>query len=258
MSFLGLITYNVEKTVVSNEAVEIQGETQREIPLTKGKSPVLVELFTSQGCSSCPPADKNLAFLDKQQLISEAEIITLSMHVDYWNRLGWTDVFSSPKYSERQGFYSHTFKQNEVYTPQMVVDGSYQLVGGNLGEANKAISSSAKLPKAKVELVVLGDKLKVKVSELPEHSFANVFLAIAENNLSTNVKRGENGGKILSHVSVVRELKTIGSIAAEDKSFETETAFQTLTPWKKENLKFVVFIQVEKTSQIIGVNQIKL
>jgi hypothetical protein len=258
MSFLGLITYNVKKTGVSNKSVEVDARIEGDTPAAKEKSPVLVELFTSQGCSSCPPADKNLAFLDKQQPSSEAEIITLSMHVDYWNRLGWTDVFSSPKYSQRQGFYSHTFKQNEVYTPQMVVDGEHQFVGGNLNEANKAISSAAKSPKAKVELAVSGDKLKVKVSELPEHSYANVFLAIAENNLSTNVKRGENGGNVLSHVSVVRELKTIGSIAAEDKSFETETAFQTPTSWKKENLKLVAFIQVEQTSRIIGVNQIKL
>jgi len=259
MSFLGLITYNVKKPALSNEPTEISPRTQEEIPPAKEKWPVLVELFTSQGCSSCPPADKNLAFLEKQQPSSEAEIITLSLHVDYWNRLGWTDVFSSPKYSERQGFYSNTFKLGgEVYTPQMVVDGTHQFVGGNMNEANKAISSSVKLPKAKIDLSISGDKLKVKISELPEHSYSNVFLAVAENNLSTNVKRGENGGKILPHASVVRELKTIGNITAEDKSFETETAFQTPPAWKKENLKFVVFIQVEQTSKIIGVNQIKL
>jgi hypothetical protein len=259
MSFLGLISYNVKKPAVSNKPTEISPRTQEEIPPAKEKSPVLVELFTSQGCSSCPPADKNLAFLEKQQPSSEAEIITLSLHVDYWNRLGWTDVFSSPKYSERQGFYSNTFKLGgEVYTPQMVVDGTHQFVGGNMNEANKAISSSAKSPKAKIDLSISGDKLKVKISELPEHSYSNVFLAVAENNLSTNVKRGENGGKILPHTSVVRELKTIGSIAAEDKSFETETAFQTPAAWKRENLKLVVFIQVERTSRIIGVNQIKL
>lgn len=171
----------------------------------------------------------------------------------------WTDPFSSSKYSERQGFYSNTFKLGgEVYTPQMVVDGSAQFVGGNLDAAQKAISAAAKSPKADVEISVTENKLSVKISKVPEHTFANVFVAIAEDDLSTAAKRGENGGRTLPHASVVRELRTIGTIAANNNSFETETAFQIQPSWKKQNLKLVVFVQIEKTSRIIGVNQIRL
>jgi hypothetical protein len=258
LSFLGLITYNITKTDTKIEPAEIKNTDESETQPAGERSPVLIELFTSEGCSSCPPADKNLIYFNEKQPFPEAQVITLSMHVDYWNRLGWTDPFSSSKYSERQEFYSNTFKLGEVYTPQMIVNGAEQFVGGNLNEAQRAISAAAKSPKAKVELSVAENKLNVKISEIPEHTLANVFVAVAEDDLSTTVKRGENGGRTLSHASVVRELRTIGTIAANDKSFETETVFQMQPSWKKQNLKIVVFAQIERTSRIIGVNQIRL
>jgi hypothetical protein len=258
ISFTGLITYSVKKDAGNPELQQPEVNTESKSTALQTSQPVLVELFTSEGCSSCPPADRNLIFLEKQPQ-GNAEIIALSFHVDYWNRLGWSDPFSSAKYSERQGFYSYAFNLGDrVYTPQMVVDGSYQFVGGNLGEAQKAIAETAQAPKANVELAVSEGRLKVKISKFPEHSFANVFLAIAENELSTAVKRGENGGKILAHTAVVRELRAIGSVKAEDKDFETETIFQTPAAWNRKNLKLVVFIQEEEKSKIIGVNQIKL
>jgi len=222
------------------------------------KTPVLVELFTSEGCSSCPPADRALAFLEKEQPVSPAEIITLALHVDYWNRLGWTDEFSSPLFSQRQELYAQRFKQSDVYTPQMVVDGSFQFAGGNTGEATKSILDAAKSAKASVELSIDGEKLKVKIPAFPEHENASVFLAIAEDGLLSNVKRGENSGKTLEHVSVVRELKSIGSVTAQDKSFETEAVFQLQPNWKKENLKLVVFVQGNQNRKIYGVNRISL
>lgn len=181
------------------------------------------------------------------------------MHVDYWNRLGWSDPFSSAKFSERQGFYSNTFNLGGVYTPQMIVDGAWQFVGGNSDETRKAINQAVKAPKANIELSVAPEnKLKVKISAIPEHAFSNVFVAIAEDNLSTSVKNGENGGRTLLHDSVVRELRTIGKIAEKDDQFEIETTLQIQPAWKKDNLKAVVFVQTEKGSRIIGVNQIKL
>ncbi len=258
LSFFGLITYNGKKTETTIGAVETFAANDSAVVPPKAKSPVLVELFTSEGCSSCPPADKSLIYLNEKQPFAQADVITLSMHVDYWNRLGWTDKFSAAQFSERQGFYSDSFNLDGVYTPQMVVDGRFQFVGGSLDETRKAVGEALKTLKADVELTVSENKLKVKISNLPGHSASNVFLAIAEDNLSTAVKNGENGGKTLNHASVVRELKTIGSIAANDKSFEIETAFELDASWKKPNLKLVVFAQVEKGSQIIGVNQIKL
>ncbi len=256
--FLGSIAYNAKKANTNTESPKIKNMVASESSSANKKAPVLVELFTSEGCSSCPPADKNLIYFNEKQPVPEAEVITLSMHVDYWNRLGWTDPFSSSKYSERQGFYSDTFKLGEVYTPQMIVDGAAQFVGSNLDEAKRAIGTAAKSPKADVALSVAGNKLYVRISAIPDNTVANVFVAVAEDNLSTAVRRGENGGRTLPHASVVRELRTIGAIAADSRKFETETTFQMQPSWKKQNIKLVVFAQVEKTSQIIGVDYIKL
>ena len=180
------------------------------------------------------------------------------MHVDYWNRLGWTDEFSSPLFSQRQSLYAQRFKQPDVYTPQMIVDGSVQFTGNNSDKASKEIIDAAKDKKAPVELLIDGEKLKIRIAQLPEHENASVFLAIAEDNLVSNVRRGENSGKTLEHVSVVRELKSIGNVNAQDKSFETETVFQLQPNWKKENLKLVVFVQGNQNRKVYGVNRISL
>jgi hypothetical protein len=140
----------------------------------------------------------------------------------------------------------------------MVVDGSAQFTGSDSNRATKEILDAAKSPKATIELTIDGEKLKIKISKLPERENASVFLAIAEDNLVSNVKRGENSGKTLEHVSVARELKSIGNINAADKAFETETVFQLQPNWKKENLKLVVFVQGNQNRKIYGVNRIAL
>jgi len=255
---LGLVTFNAKKGNSDNEPELAATVAQLEAAPSSAKSPVLVELFTSEGCSSCPPADRNLITLDDAQAVPQVEVITLAMHVDYWNRLGWTDVFSSPQYSERQGSYSEKFKLDGVYTPQMVVDGQTQFVGGRLDAAEKAVQEAAKTLKGNVELSSLDNRLSVKISGLPDHSPANVFVAVAENDLSTAVRNGENGGRTLKHTSVVRELKMIGAVPAEKDSFVAEVPLQIRPSWKRQNLKVVVFAQVEETGKIIGVGQIKL
>ena len=141
----------------------------------------------------------------------------------------------------------------------MIVDGSAQFTGSDSGKASKEIIEAAKGAKATIELFIDGDKLKVKISKLPGgRENASIFLAIAEDGLMTNVRRGENSGKTLEHVSVVRELKSIGNINAQDKSFETEFVFQIQANWKKENVKLVVFAQGNKNRKIYGVKRIAL
>ncbi len=255
---LGLVAFNAEKEKIDNEPEPAVTGARPEAAPSSGKPLVLVELFTSEGCSSCPPADRNLIKLSDEQAVPQVEVVTLAMHVDYWNRLGWTDVFSSSQYSERQGSYSEKFKLDGVYTPQMVVDGQTQFVGGRLGEAEKAVEAAAKTPKGSIVLSATDSKLGVKISALPDHLPANVFVAIAESDLSTAVKNGENGGKTLRHTSVVRELKVIGEVAAGDDSYTAEIPLQIQASWKKQNLKIVVFAQVEQTGKIIGVGQLKL
>lgn len=218
------------------------------------KTPVLVELYTSEGCSSCPPAERALASLQKEQPHQNAEIITLAFHVDYWNHLGWQDRFSSPLFSQRQQFYANKLNNGTSYTPQMVVDGSYEFVGSNAGKAKQFINEAAKVTKAKIEIEKNGESLKVKISDIPKHENATVYLAIAENNLSSDVKKGENSGVKLEHISVVRELRLLGSLSAENQNFAAENLLQIQPDWKKENLKLVVFIQEKQSRKIIGVN----
>jgi len=222
------------------------------------RQPVLVELFTSEGCSSCPPADKNLAFLEKQQPVTKAEIITLAFHVDYWDRLGWKDRFSSPLYSRRQEIYSQALKLDSNYTPQMIVDGQAEFVGSDSGKASKEILKAAESRKAAVEVITDADQLNVKIANAPKHDDATVFAAIAEDDVSTRVERGENSGRTLEHVSVVRELKTLGVLEADETNFETTFNAQVKPEWKAENIKVVIFIQENEARKIIGVGRAKL
>ncbi len=195
--------------------------------------------------------------LEKQQPTNgEAEIITLALHVDYWNYLGWKDEFSSKEFSERQSGYAERFKLDSIYTPQMVVDGQTQFVGSNSDAAQKAIGDSAKNTKASIEISKANDKLKVKIIDAPTHDDAYVWLAIAEDDLKTNVRRGENGGKTLDHVSVAREMKLLGTLASTDKTFEAETALQFNSTWKKENLKFIVFAQGKESKKVFGASKL--
>ena len=222
------------------------------------RQPVLVELFTSEGCSSCPPADRNLLFLEKQQPIAKAEIITLAFHVDYWDRLGWKDRFSSPLYSRRQEIYAQAFKLDSNYTPQMIVDGRREFVGSDSGRASKEIEEAIETPKAKIDITAEGSHLKVKVSDSPKHDEATVYAAIAEDGISSRVERGENSGKTLAHVSVVRELKTLGVLPAGQAGFDTVVDIQAPPDSKPENLKVVVFVQEIDSKKIIGVKRLKL
>lgn len=222
------------------------------------KQMVLVELFTSEGWSSCPPADRALAFLEKEQPYPQAEIVTLALHVDYWNKLGWKDEFSAPLFTQRQQFYAQKLKINSAYTPQMIVDGKIEFVGSDPEKARKAITEAAKTQKAKIEIVRNNEQITVKITGLPEQEPSSVFLAIAEDNLFSNVARGENSGKRLEHQSVVRELKSIGLIKPGEKSFEIETILSIDPSWKKENLKIIVFVQENESRKILGVGKITL
>lgn len=227
------------------------------------RAPVIVELFTSEGCSSCPPADKVLAELEKTQPVAGAEIIVMSEHVDYWNYIGWSDPFSSEAFSARQGAYVEVFNNNGAYTPQMVVDGQAEFVGSNLVKAQTAIARLAKLPKAEVIIVPVTKsvaetsaiKFKVRVEKLPKLSsgdVAEVLLAITESNLSSQVVRGENSGRRLSHTAVVRELRSLGRISDSSKQFEMETITMLGKDWKRGNLKAVIFIQERTHKRILG------
>src|SRR3954463_5560674 len=134
----------------ASTAVALAGDAGTDSRAARVRVPVVVELFTSEGCSSCPPADALLARLDETQPVEGAEVIALAQHVDYWNQLGWSDPFSSHELSERQGEYARAFGRDGVYTPQMVVDGRAEFPGGNSGRAFDAIAEAAREQKAEV------------------------------------------------------------------------------------------------------------
>src|SRR5262249_1728923 len=225
------------------------------------RAAVIVELFTSEGCSSCPPADDILARLARTQPVRNAEIIALSEHVDYWNQLGWTDPFSSPVFSARQNDYAQVFRGEGVYTPQVIVDGRVQFVGGNLSKAIDAIGRAATAPKAEVLISLLESpgngirRLRVQVEHLPklsEGDVAEITLAVTENDLRSNVARGENAGRKLSHSAVVRRLSTLGQFDSNLGRFTAEPSISLDPGWKPDQLHAVAFVQERASRQILG------
>jgi len=235
-------------------------------PACSGQSPAhsvaLLELYTSEGCSSCPPADVLLARLDQVQPVAGAEIIALKEHVDYWNHLGWRDRFSSAKFSERQDHYAGAFGNSGVYTPQMVVDGQAEFVGSSEQRAFGAIARAAHTPKALVQLAWKqnsgkpGISLDVRADALPvvtPGDAIEVFLAITESKLHSDVRAGENAGRSLDHAAVVRQLELIGqAFVRADPAFMRHVELKLAPEWKRENLRAVVFLQERKSRHVLG------
>jgi hypothetical protein len=233
-------------------------------------TPVVVELFTSEGCSSCPPADEVLSKLDKTQPIQGVEVIALGEHVNYWNKLGWIDPYSSAEFSSRQSRYADAFGHESVYTPQMIVDGRDEFAGGNANKALDAIIRAARSPKAKVEVLAASGsngtndkdlKLSVHISDIPQVTAgdgADVLLAITENNLRSEVSRGENTGRYLRHSAVVRSLSVLGNISASQLSFEAQPGVNLAAGWQRDNLRAVVFVQERGTRRVLGAGALGL
>ncbi len=223
-------------------------------------NPVIVELFTSEGCSSCPPADTLLSQYAKSSPVPGVEVIALGEHVDYWNHGGWADPFSAAKFTARQNDYSNAFHLDSVYTPQIIVDGKAQLVGSDDDAARAAIARAARLPKAEVSVTKTAiGQFSVSVSHLPASAGsdpADVFLAVTEDNLTSSVGGGENAGRHLSHSAVVRELVPIGTVTGN-----TFTASPTVTlksGWRRGHLHAVVFAQERNSRRIVGASEIGL
>lgn len=219
---------------------------------------VVVELFTSEGCSSCPPADELLGRLRQDLSAKNIQVIPLGFHVDYWNSLGWKDRFSSADFSRRQEQYARSLGGDGPYTPQMVVDGAQEFVGNSAAQAQRAISEAASLPEiAGVKISAAGaDQLKVQIKAPISAGDATVMLAVTEDNLTTKVGSGENGGRILHHAAVVRELRELGRL--HEGSFEASEPLKVDKEWKREDLRAVVFVQEEPSGKIRGAASVAL
>lgn len=219
-------------------------------------TPVLVELFTSEGCSSCPPADRLLQDFDKQP-VAGAQLIVLSEHVDYWNHIGWKDPYSSAFFSDRQSAYSNHFGLKSVYTPQMVVDGSTEFTGSNSRRANQVLaqaSASQKTPVRISEVSVAGDELRARIEAdaLPGAvNKAEVIAVVALNHAESQVSAGENYGQRLTHVAVVESLTRIGTVE-KGKTFTQDVHLKVPLGSNPSNLRLIAFLQEPGPGKVLG------
>lgn len=170
----------------------------------------VIELFTSQGCSSCPPADIYLGELAKRD-----DLLTLSFAVDYWDFLGWKDTFGSPANSERQRVYARARGDGEVYTPQMVINGQAHEIGSNRPNVEAAIKATAAARATRdvsVSIKVEGEVLNITVGsdDNPVAEDATIWLVLYKKQATVNIGRGENGGRKLTYTNIVREMTPIG------------------------------------------------
>jgi len=208
---------------------------------------VLVELFTSQGCSSCPPADRLLSAIAGED---GSRVVPLAFHVDFWNSQGWTDPFSSREWTLRQVAYEKRLGLDQVYTPQAVVDGATQMVGSDAAQLRAAIQTAAAQPGAKLAISTKpsGSKVEVGVDvDLPEtvrSQKLDVWVVVFETGLSTPVGRGENGGKTLQNDYVVRVLDRAGRTSKDGPAqSHYATSLRLAKEWNASRLGVAAFLQ---------------
>lgn len=214
------------------------------LPLV-AQSPVLVELFTSEGCSSCPPADELLAKLERR------EVIVLSEHVDYWDQLGWRDPFSNAQFTRRQAAYVARLNASGNYTPQMVVDGRFEMVGSDARRAVAAIAEATARPKVALRLTTVSrdaERWTIRVAGQDVPAGAELWAAVAEPAVQTQVARGENGGRALRHVGVARSLRSLGTVPAGP--LDREVALRVSSPQQRA----VVFLQGRHQGPVLAVS----
>jgi hypothetical protein len=226
--------------------------------------PVVLELFTSQGCSSCPPADRLLTRLGSDPQLS-TRVFPLSFHVDYWNYIGWTDPFSSAKWSSRQRRYARTFESQRVYTPQLVVNGREEGVGSKEGEVEDMVHRALGRPaaaKLHVQLAPGSDpgqlraQVQAQVVEPPQDASGkplDLMVALYEKDLTTSVERGENASRTLRNDYVVRVLEDAGKLAPQGGAgMKAEVVFDLDPSWKVRDLGVVAFLQDPRTGAVYG------
>jgi len=230
--------------------------------------PVIVELFTSEGCSSCPPADRLLARLEQTQPVPGALVVALEEHVDYWNQLGWKDPFSSPQFRARQNDYAVAAHDDNVFTPQMIVNGHAQFVGSDASRAVQEIAAAAQAPAILLDLSARANShdselldLSVRMNSRPSTRLrdSNVYLAVTENSLASSVRAGENSGRLLRHSSVVRSFGVIGRVDPKGTSGgQLVSTLRLPREWKRENLRAVVFLQERDSFRITSASVLDL
>jgi hypothetical protein len=223
--------------------------------------PILLELFTSEGCSSCPPVDEFVRHMDESQPVAGAYLIVLSEHVDYWDHDGWKDKYSSAQFTERQNGYVHALNLQTAYTPQMIVDGYVELKGSS-SQIEQTFAKELKLAKIPVRIasakIEAPSQLKVKVeADGAEKHGGTVWLAVALDHAASQVSAGENSGKQLQHVAVVEDLRKVGKLD-KGKPFSQDVAVKLKPDTDPKNLRIIAFIQEPNEGKVLGATGVKV
>jgi hypothetical protein len=226
------------------------------------RTPVLVELFTSEGCSSCPPADALLSRLDATQFVPGAQAIVLSEHVTYWNHLGWSDPFSLEEMTQRQSRYASRFGLDSVYTPQAIVDGEAQVLGSDSEALGHAIAAAAMKAKAERhgQLTIEGAHWSgstISFAVKPPDGLEGVLtVVLAEDATQSSVGRGENAGRTLHHVAVVRRMQTVGASKADEQRVTLEVG--NLKGLIAHAFRLIAFMTDEPGGRVLAVAEVPI
>ena len=243
---LGLAVFEVDK--------KINPANRGGHPLKRSyQSFAILELFTSEGCSSCPPADRLLP----QLASTNANILPLSFHVDYWDRYGWKDPFSNASFTDRQRDYAKKFKLESIYTPQLVINGEYELVGSNRSSAEadikKLLAENASLQLTIEDVKREGDKISVSCHLAGNLENCDLLAAVVQKHAEVNVKAGENDGAKLSHTNVVRSFLKLPAKEKMDLqlSVPADIVKDNSSP-EKQNWQLIIYAQQRDDLKIIG------
>jgi hypothetical protein len=220
------------------------------------RTPVLVELFTSEGCSSCPPADALIARLVRDQPVTDIEVVALAWHVDYWDHQGWKDRFASKAFTARQDRYAKALGVSTVYTPQLVVDGRREMNGSDEAAVRRALGAvdirGRLLLKVDARVRNASVRLSIDLPAAPAGAEpVEAFVALAEDDLTSVVRAGENSGRTLTHVAVVRSLDTLGSL--EPDAFVADGQLRLDRTWRTDRMRAIAWLQGRRTGHIYGV-----
>jgi hypothetical protein len=227
-------------------------------PAGQDRIPVLAELFTSEGCSSCPPADRLLEWLSKEQPVDGVYVVALSEHVTYWDHQGWKDPFGAARFTERQQMYANRLGPGDVFTPQLIIDGMTSLIGSDTAALKRALADASRTPKPQLTVeasitangdvsgVASGPGLQAGAGE-----DAEVLWALTEDDLVVDVRRGENAKHTLQHSGVVRTL--VAKKRPSGGAVPMTMTVRAAPEWKRANLRLVVFVQAARSKRVLSV-----
>jgi hypothetical protein len=255
--FFGFV-FLQEMPAVNGQNAPAAATTSAPTSSTADAHPVLVELFTSEGCSSCPPADALLQKMDSSS-IEGGQLIVLSEHVDYWNHDGWKDPNSSSALTQRQAAYVLELGLPTAYTPQFIVDGTSEVRANDASGADKVFRAAVAAPKVPVHINdVTFDSgnpsilhARINADGTSDKHNADVFVAVALDHVESQVLHGENGGRHLTHVAVVTQLVKVGKLP-KGKTFDESIQVKLNPGADPKNIRIVAFVQESGPGKLLG------